>query len=186
MLEFVSANPTGPLTIGHGRNAVLGDCLARLLEATGHKVTREYYFNDAGRQMRVLGESLHARYEQALGRATPLPEEGYQGEYIRAIARELVAEVGSGCLEARAERLQQRAQAAIFADIEQTLTRLGVRFDVHFNERSLYADGRVERTLADLRARGLVYEQDGAVWLRSSSFGLARDRVLVKSSGEPT
>jgi len=186
MVEFVSANPTGPLTIGHGRNAVLGDCLARLLEATGHKVTREYYFNDAGRQMRVLGESLRARYEQALGRSTPLPEEGYQGDYMVEIARALVEEVGDKWLGADAERFRERAQAAIFADIERTLSRLGVRFDVHFNEHSLYAEGKVEAALADLRARGLVYEQDGAVWLRSTGFGLSRDRVLVKSSGEPT
>jgi arginyl-tRNA synthetase len=186
MVEFVSANPTGPLTIGHGRNAVLGDCLARLLEATGHKVTREYYFNDAGRQMRVLGESLRARYEQALGRSTPLPEDGYQGEYMVEIAGALAAEVGSAWLGADAERFRERAQAAIFADIERTLARLGVRFDVHFNEHSLYADGKVEAALADLRERGLVYEQDGAVWLRSTGLGLSRDRVLVKSSGEPT
>jgi arginyl-tRNA synthetase len=186
MVEFVSANPTGPLTIGHGRNAVLGDCLARLLEATGHRVTREYYFNDAGRQMRVLGESLRARYEQALARPTPLPEEGYQGEYIVEIARALADEVGEAWLGADPERFSQRAQAAIFADIEATLGRLGVRFDVHFNEHSLYADGKVEAALGDLRARGLVYEQDGAVWLRSTALGLARDRVLLKSSGEPT
>jgi arginyl-tRNA synthetase len=186
MVEFVSANPTGPLTIGHGRNAVLGDCLARLLEANGFAVTREYYFNDAGRQMRVLGESLRARYEQQLGRQTPLPDEGYQGEYITAIARELVAEVGDRWLDGDAERFRERAQAAIFADIERTLERLGVRFDVHFNEHSLYADGRVEGALADLKARGLVYEQDGAVWLRSTALGLSRDRVLIKSSGEPT
>src|SRR5262245_57433396 len=186
MLEFVSANPTGPLTIGHGRNAVLGDCLARLLEATGHKVTREYYFNDAGRQMRVLGESLRARYEQALGRDAPLPEEGYQGAYIVEIAQALAAEVGQAWLGGDSEKFRERAQAAIFADIEHTLARLGVRFDVHFNERSLYAEGKVEAALADLRARGLVYEQDGAVWLRSTQLGLSRDRVLVKSSGEPT
>jgi len=186
MVEFVSANPTGPLTIGHGRNAVLGDCLARLLEATGFAVTREYYFNDAGRQMRVLGESLRCRYEQQLGRSAPLPEEGYQGDYIVAIASDLVAEVGDRWLGADGERFRERAQAEIFADIERTLERLGVRFDVHFNERSLYTDGKVDEALADLKARGLVYEQDGAVWLRSTELGLSRDRVLIKSSGEPT
>ncbi len=186
MVEFVSANPTGPLTIGHGRNAVLGDTLARLLLATGHRVTREYYFNDAGRQMRVLAVSLRARYEQELGREAELPEEGYQGEYLVEVARELVAEVGDAWLEADEERFKERAQAAIFVRIEATLARLGIDFDVHFNEHTLYADGRVEAALGDLRERGLVYEEDGAVWLRSTDFGLNRDRVLVKSSGEPT
>jgi arginyl-tRNA synthetase len=186
MIEFVSANPTGPLTIGHGRNAVLGDTLARLLEATGAKVTREYYFNDAGRQMRVLAQSLRARYIQLLGGEAALPEDGYQGDYIVEIARELVDEVGGSWREAEEDRFQERAQAAIFADIEGTLERLGIRFDVHFNEHTLYADGKVEGVLEDLRALGLVYEQDGAVWLRSTDFGLNRDRVLVKSSGEPT
>ena len=124
MVEFVSANPTGPLTIGHGRNAVLGDCIARLLEATGYKVTREYYFNDAGRQMRVLAQSLRARYLQLLGDAAELPEEGYQGEYLVEIARALVEQVGDGVARrAGGRRSAARAVEAIFADIEGTLAQ---------------------------------------------------------------
>ncbi|HTO09093.1 MAG TPA: arginine--tRNA ligase [Myxococcota bacterium] len=186
MVEFVSANPTGPLTIGHGRNAVLGDCIASLLEAIGHKVVREYYFNDAGRQMRVLAESLRARYLQELGDAAELPEEGYQGEYLVEIARALAGEVGEAWRGADEARFKARATEAIFADIERTLAALGVRFDSYFNEHTLFERKLVDRTLADLRARGLVFDQDGAVWLRSTQFGLERDRVLVKSTGEAT
>ena len=185
-VEFVSANPTGPLTIGHGRNAVLGDAIVRLLEATGYEVTREYYFNDAGRQMRVLGESLRARYEQQLGREAELPQDGYQGEYLIEIARALARDQGDSWLDAAWTRFKEVAEDAIFDQIRQTLERLGIQLDVYFNEHTLYADGHVEKTLSDLRATGLVYEADGAVWLRSKDLGLERDRVLVKSSGEPT
>ncbi|MCH6562821.1 MAG: arginine--tRNA ligase [Myxococcales bacterium] len=185
-VEFVSANPTGPLTIGHGRNAVLGDAIVRLLEATGHEVTREYYFNDGGRQMRVLGESLRARYQQQLGREAELPEDGYQGEYLCEIARTLAREQGDAWLDADWTRFKQAAEGAIFKDIRRTLERLEIHFDVYFNEHTLYADGHVETTLSDLRATGLVYEADGAVWLRTKELGLERDRVLLKSSGEPT
>ena len=186
MVEFVSANPTGPLTIGHGRNAVLGDCLAALLEATGHAVVREYYFNDAGRQMRVLAESLRARYAQCLGRDEPLPEDGYRGEYLVEVARALVREHGDAWLDAGERAFKERAQAAVFAGIEATLARLGIRFDAYSNENEMFASGRVERTLDELRATGLVYEEDGAVWLESSRLGLKRDRVLIKSGGEAT
>ncbi len=186
MVEFVSANPTGPLTIGHGRNAILGDVIARLLEVTGHEPVREYYFNNAGRQMRVLGESLQARYEQALGRDAALPEDGYQGEYLVEIARAIAEEHGENWLEGDEDRFKKAAETAIFADIRATLDRLGIVFDVYYNENTLYEEGRVEAALEDLRAAGLVYEDDGAVWLRSKNFGLERDRVLVKSSGEAT
>jgi arginyl-tRNA synthetase len=185
-VEFVSANPTGPLTIGHGRNAVLGDAVARLLEAVGDRVTREYYFNDGGLQMRVLADSFRARYEQQLGRDAEIPEGGYQGEYLAEIAEALAKEHGEGWLDADQDAFRERAQAAIFADIEATLERLGIRFDEHFNERSLYDDGSLERVMQGLRGVGLVYEADGATWLRSTDFGLARDRVLIRSSGEPT
>jgi arginyl-tRNA synthetase len=186
LLEFVSANPTGPLTIGHGRNAVLGDCVARLLEATGHKVTREYYFNNGGRQMKLLGESLRARYREVVGVPTPLPEEGYQGEYLVAIARELVHDRGDSLVDADVSVFRDEAESAIFATIRSTLERLGVHFDVFYNENSLYEEGLVDRALEDLRAEGRVYEAEGAVWLRATDLGLERDRVLVRSSGEPT
>ena len=185
-VEFVSANPTGPLTIGHGRNAVLGDTVACLLEARGHRVTREYYFNDGGRQMGMLAASLQARYAQERGRDAPLPEDGYQGEYLVEVARALSEEVGDDWLEAPAERFRERAQQAIFELIRATLDKLEIRFDSFYNEATLYSEGKVEKTLADLRDLGLVYESEGAVWLRATSFGLDRDRVLVRGSGEPT
>jgi arginyl-tRNA synthetase len=187
MVEFVSANPTGPLTLGHGRQGVLGDCVARLFEAIGYDTTREYYFNNAGRQMRVLGESVRARYREALGLPSAFPEDGYQGDYIREIAQSLRERHGEGLVgEGHDAVFRETAEQAIFADIRRTLERLGIRFDVYSNEAALYAEGRVEETLAALRERGLVYEKDGATWLRYSTIGRAQDRVLVKSSGEPT
>lgn len=186
LVEFVSANPTGPLTIGHGRNAVLGDAIARLLEATGHQVTREYYFNNAGRQMMLLGESVRARYLEQLGQSLPFPEDGYVGEYIIAIAKQLVEEDGSTLVDEPATgRFKQAAERAIFADIEHTLTRIGIRFDAYFNEDSLYTGGQIAEIVAELRARNLAFDADGAVWLRGDPLGLDKDRVLIKSSGEP-
>lgn len=209
-VEFVSANPTGPLTLGHGRQAVLGDCIARLFEATGHDVTREYYFNDGGRQMRVLGESVKARYLEQLGRAAPpsqallespeaewpasleglpiaFPRGGYQGGYIAEIAAALrdvhgdalVDEPGAGVFREAAER-------RIFDEIRATLDSLGVRFDVYFNETSLYESGKIEATVRALREKGLAYDEDGAVWIAATRLGLDRDRVIVKRTGEPT
>ncbi|MEE9281861.1 MAG: arginine--tRNA ligase [Myxococcota bacterium] len=185
-VEFVSANPTGPLTIGHGRNAVLGDAIARLLETTGHQVKREYYFNDGGRQMRVLAQSLRARYEQELGLDAGLPPEGYQGQYLVELAKQLILEHGRDWLEADEARFKERAQAAMFEGIDQALQELGIHFDAYYNEQTLYEEGRVEAALEDLRAAGLVYEHEGAVWLRSTALGLERDRVLVKSTEEAT
>ncbi len=186
LVEFVSANPTGPLTIGHGRNAVLGDCVARLLEATGHRVTREFYFNDAGRQMRLLGESLRARTVALLGRDAEVPADGYHGEYLVDIARSLLARHGDALADAPVERFTEEGKAAVFASIERTLERLGIRFDRYTNEADLYRDGRVESALAALRDAGLVYEAEGATWLRSTELGLDRDRVLLKQSGDAT
>ncbi|MDY0351231.1 MAG: arginine--tRNA ligase [Desulfobulbaceae bacterium] len=186
MVEFVSANPTGPLSIGHGRNAILGDAIARLLEAVGYDVTREYYFNDAGRQMRVLGESTRARYLELLGLESNFPEDGYQGEYIYDIARSLIAEAGDGFRDADVVFFKDRAQAAIFDNINTTLRNIDVRFDTYFNEHTLYEKGLVDQVVADLREKDLVYEKDGATWFRSTLFGQDQDRVIIKSSGEPT
>jgi arginyl-tRNA synthetase len=187
MVEFVSANPTGPLSVGHGRQAILGDAIARLLEATGHRVYREYYYNNAGRQMRVLGESVRARYLELLGEPGSFPEDGYQGEYIYDIARKLVAEAGGDLKEvAEVAPFQQKAEAVIFKDISATLARMGIVFDNYFNERSLYEDGAIDDVVAELRAKGLVYEEEGATWFRTSRFGQEKDRVIIKSSGEPT
>jgi arginyl-tRNA synthetase len=187
LVEFVSANPTGPLSIGHGRQAVLGDAIARLLEATGHAVTREYYYNDAGRQMRVLGESTRARYLELLGLAADFPEDGYQGEYIYDIARKLIAEYGDSLKEtADITVFKEKAEQEIFANIADTLQRLDIRFDNYYNEHSLYEKGLVDDVVARLREKDLAYDQDGAVWFKTSAFGQEQDRVIIKSSGEPT
>jgi arginyl-tRNA synthetase len=210
-VEFVSANPTGPLTLGHGRQAVLGDSLARLLEASGFEVTREYYFNNGGRQMRVLGESVLARYLEQIGRAAPpppgafdrpeadwpaqvdglpvvFPRDGYQGAYIGELAAELVGQHGPGLAsrEDAADVCRRHAEARIFEEIRRTLIALEIDFDVYTNEMEMYERGLIQATLDDLREPGLVYDADGAVWLRATALGLERDRVLVKSTGEPT
>ncbi len=181
-VEFLSANPTGPLTVGHGRNAVLGDTIARLYEAAGFDVTREYYFNDGGRQMKLLGESVRARYLQEHGIDAPLPEDGYQGEYIRDIARALKAERGDALVSVTdLEIFRAAAVKAIFADIKQTCTRLGIRFDVYTNELDLINAGLVEAVLKALRDGHLTFEKDGAIWLRGEPLGLPKDAVLVRS-----
>ncbi|MBU0673973.1 MAG: arginine--tRNA ligase [Proteobacteria bacterium] len=187
LVEFVSANPTGPLSIGHGRQAVLGDAIARLLSATGHDVTREYYYNDAGRQMRVLGESTRARYLEALQLPATFPEDGYQGEYIREIAAELVQEKGDSLKDLEDYLpFKEKAETVIFKDIRGTLERLGIQFDNFYNEHSLYDEGLIDDVVSSLREKGLVYEQDGAVWFRATQFGHDKDRVIIKSTGEPT
>jgi len=209
-VEFVSANPTGPLTLGHGRQAVLGDAIARLLIALGGEVTREYYFNNGGRQMRVLGESVRARYLEQLNRAAPppaaaladpeaswpeaidglpvvFPRDGYQGDYIAEIAAAIRSEHGDELAADPDESLfRETAEKRIFADIRKTLAKQGIEFDVFSNEMALYDEGKIEEALTDLRAAGLVFDADGAVWLRATQLGLDRDRVLVKQTGEPT
>ncbi len=187
LVEFVSANPTGPLTVGHGRNAVLGDTLARLLEWTGAKVEREYYFNDAGRQMRVLGQSVQARYRQELGEKAALPDGGYEGEYIRAIARSLVKEHGDIWKEnEEIAPFKEAAEAAIFEDIQRSLQRMNIEMDSFFNEHSLYDDGSINNVVETFRTKGMAYDKEGAVWFKTTEFGKEKDTVLIKSSGEPT
>ncbi len=187
MVEFVSANPTGPLSIGHGRQAILGDAIARLLEATGHSVYREYYFNDAGRQMRVLGESIRARYLELQGKDFEFPEDGYQGDYITEIAQELINERGDSLVaETDALPFTEKAVEVIFADISSTLKRMGIVFDNYYNEHSLYDEGHIDSVVAELREKGLVYEKDDAVWFKTTEFGHDQDRVIIKKTGEPT
>jgi arginyl-tRNA synthetase len=187
MVEFVSANPTGPLSVGHGRQAILGDSIARLLEATGHDVFREYYFNDAGRQMRVLGESTRARYLELLGEKSQFPEDGYQGQYIVDIAQSLIDEHGDS-LKAHEDvtPFKKQAEKHIFKDISSTLERLGIVFDNYYNEHSLYENGHIDDVVAILRDKGYVYEKDNAVWFKTTAFGHEQDRVIIKSTGEPT
>lgn len=187
MVEFVSANPTGPLSVGHGRQAILGDAISRLLEATGHEVYREYYYNDAGRQMRVLGESARARYLELLGSEKEFPEDGYQGEYIYDIARELVQEHGNDLAASdNIEIFKEKAEQSIFKDISATLGRMGIIFDNYYNEQSLYRDGHIDSVVSELRDKGLVYEKDKATWFKTTEFGHESDRVIIKSTGEPT
>jgi len=189
-VEFVSSNPTGPLHVGHARNAVLGDAIAALFESQGAAVTREYYFNDAGRQMDVLGASVYARYRQRWEPDFPFPEEGYQGEYIAELAEEIHASDGDAWIDAPPDRwldvFRSYAGGRISEGIREDLARLGVRFDVWFNESTLYRDGRLEATIEALRERGAVYEDGGAIWFRAGDYGDEKDRVLVKSGGQPT
>ncbi|MGD8415331.1 MAG: arginine--tRNA ligase [Candidatus Latescibacterota bacterium] len=201
-VEFVSANPTGPLTVGHGRNAVLGDTLANLLEAVGYEVTREYYFNDAGRQMRVLGESVRARaqFKQDPTRPTKIlelddgatltvpegfPDDGYLGEYVEEIAAELVEEIDPEATQ-DLEFYSNYAEERLWSQIDSTLSRIGVKPQTRFNERTVYENESVWKIVDRLRAKDLAYDKDGAVWFRTSKFGKEKDTVLVKSSGEPT
>ena len=185
-IEFVSANPTGPLTVGHGRNAVLGDTVARLLEWTGAKVDREYYFNNAGRQMRVLGQSVQARYLEELGKQTAFPEGGYEGAYIKDIAKDLVQEQGDSLVDAAWSPFKEKAETTIFKDIDGTLKRMNIHMDNHFNEHSLYESGDIESVVDRLRSKELIYEADGATWFKTTEFGKEKDTVLIKSTGEPT
>lgn len=185
-IEFVSANPTGPLTVGHGRNAVLGDTIARLMEWTGASVDREYYFNDAGRQMRVLGQSVQTRYQQLLGQTVELPEGGYEGAYIIDIAKGLVEGYGDEWIRKDWESFKKVAQEAIFIDISQTLERMNIHMDNFFNEFNLYENGEIDEVLTALKEKELVYEADGATWFKTTDFGKEKDTVLVKSTGEPT
>jgi arginyl-tRNA synthetase len=186
-VEFVSANPTGPLTVGHGRNAVLGDTIARMYEWTGANVEREYYFNDAGRQMRVLGESVQIRYLQILGNDIELPEGHYEGEYIRDIAHVLHNKVGDSLKTSDdVATFTAAARDAMFDDIKATLDRMKIYMDTFFNEHSLYTNGSIDRVVQRLRDKGLAYDAEGATWFKTTEFGKEKDTVLIKSTGEPT
>jgi arginyl-tRNA synthetase len=186
-VEFVSANPTGPLTVGHGRNAVIGDTVANLLEWIGYEVDREYYFNDAGRQMRVLGDSVRNRYLNLLGGNLEFPEDYYQGEYIIDIAKKLKVEFGDKLVDEPAEgKFKEAAEAEIFNEIKKSLVRLGIHHKIFFNEKSLYEEGKIEQLLKDFGKSKLTYEKDGATWLKLSEMTGGEDKVIVKSTSEPT
>ncbi len=186
-VEFVSANPTGPLTVGHGRNAVFGDTIANLLEWVGYSVDREYYFNNAGRQMRVLGDSVRLRFLELLGQKIDFPEDYYQGEYIKDIAKSLLDEHGDKLIEEPAEGIFKRtAEAEIFKDIKHSLERLKIIHKIFFNENSLYEEGKIQKTIDAFKSKNLAYEKDGATWLKLIELGNEQDKVIVKSTGEPT
>jgi len=189
-VEFVSANPTGPLHVGHGRGAALGDGIAALLGWTGWSVTREFYVNDAGTQIDKLAQSLWARVQQLAGRAAEVPEGGYQGDYLKELAEGILAKEGRPFADLpeqeglrRCRTIGVRSQRA---EQDEDLLELRVRFDVVFNESDLYQDGLVEQTLAELTKRGHTFEEDGALWLRTTAFGDDKDRVLRKRDGTYT
>lgn len=192
VVEYVSANPTGPLTIGRGRGGVLGDCIANLLDSQGYRVTREYYFNDAGRQMKILGESVRFRYLELCGRQVDFPDTHYQGDYIRDIAERVRQDHGDSLLEDEGlEPFRDTAETVIFASIRSTLERLGIRHDSFFNEHTLYLPGPDGRSANDkvidaLEAEGFIDRYDGATWFLTTRLGQEKDKVLVKSTGEPS
>lgn len=186
LLEFVSANPTGPLHVGSGRNAAVGDSLVRILEAVRHTVEREYYVNDAGTQAMLFGASIEARYLARFGVDAAVPEGGYEGEYIEDLAEAIAADRGDSLVglteEERREQLAREGMDRALAGIRATLERMGVRIERWVHQSSLDVDGAVDR----LRQAGHAYEEDGAVWFRASAFGDEKDRVLIRSNGEPT
>ncbi len=189
-VEYVSANPTGLLHLGHGRNAVIGDTVANLYEWTGNEVTREYYFNNAGNQMNNLGKSIFARYMQSTKDPDyPFPDDGYHGLYITDIAKVLASELGDSLAsgtEKDYEICRKRGEEWCFEQILNTLKRLKIKQDIFFNEDSLYTDGKIEEVIQEFKAKDLAYEKDGALWLKFTELGLENDRVIVKSTGEPT
>lgn len=189
-VEFVSANPTGPLHVGHGRGAALGDGIAALLEWTGHTVTREFYINDAGVQIGKLAESLWARIQQAVGRNREVPEGGYHGDYLKETAAQVLEEQGRPFADLPEAQGLARSREIVLAsqrnEQDRLLADFGVRFDTMFSEQSIYDRGLIERTLTLFAERGLTYEKDGALWLRTTDFGDDQDRVLRKQDGTYT
>jgi arginyl-tRNA synthetase len=189
-VEFVSANPTGPLTIGHARNAAIGDALARLLSFAGHEVEREYYFNDAGGQMDRFGASVEARYLQLLGRDAEVPDDGYLGGHITDLARDILEAEGSGLAdlppEDRFVRLREEGARRVMEQIRATLERFGVDFDTYFLEAALVDKGEIAKAIERLREAGSVYDAEGATWFRSTAFGDDKDRVAIRSDGTHT
>ena len=190
MVEFVSANPTGPLHLGHGRQGAIGDAIAGLLDWTGWSVSREYYYNDAGAQIERLAESVWSRYQQHFGQDAEIPEGGYQGKYVAEIAASLASEHGDRFVgkqnEEALEVMREAAVRVLREEQDRDLSEFRIHFDVYFLESSLYEDGRVESTADALRETGKVYDLDGAVWLRTTEYGDQKDRVMIKGDGSPT
>ena len=187
IVEFVSANPTGPLTVGHGRGAIIGDVVCRIMEWNGFRVDREYYFNNAGRQMRVLGESLKARYLELCGQEYTFPEDGYQGEYIYTIAKQFKKKYNKDFItEEDINIFKHYAEKKIFLDIKSTLKNLNIKFDNYFNEYELYENKNIDKIINDLKDKGLIYTKDKATWFSGTKVNRPSDRVLIKNTGEPT
>jgi arginyl-tRNA synthetase len=190
MVEFVSANPTGPLHLGHGRQAALGDAISSLLECTGWDVHREFYYNDAGQQIERLAESVWVRYQELLGEEASIPDGGYNGEYVVELARSFLEAEGEGFRGQRSpeilDRMRRFAVRLLREEQDRDLSEFGVFFDEHYLESSLHSDGRVQETIQALEETGLVFERDGALWLRTTDYGDQEDRVMVKGDGTPT
>jgi len=192
LVEFVSANPTGPLHVGHGRGAAVGDALANLLAATGYDVSREFYINDAGRQIKLLARSVYSRYRQMHGKDEPFPEDGYHGSYINELSASATASSSIGLkfvdvpFEESESHFADFSKEEMLRDIRTDLEEFGVRFDTWFSERSLLANESVQQSINELKESGFAYEKDGALWLRSTAFGDDKDRVIIKQDGEYT
>jgi len=189
-VEFVSANPTGPLTVGHGRQAVIGDVLSKVLDRLGYDVIREYYFNDAGKQMKLLARSLWVRYNEFFGVEYEIPEGGYHGEYISDLAKIAECEKGDIYKDKWNEEIEKYfldvAKDSMFVHIKNTLKKMNIEFDVFFSEGSLFTDGTVDKVMKIYREKGLIYENEGATWLKVSQFIDSPDKVLIRTDGMPT
>ncbi len=189
-VEYVSSNPTGPLHVGHGRGAAVGDAVANILSFCGYDVQKEYYINDSGRQIRTLGQSVFLRYQELWGQKVKFPDECYQGDYIRDLAADIKTRKGAGLLsEPEQDAIMECARFAagnILDGIRDDLKLFGVEFDCWFSEQSLYDSGRVVEILDNFRKQQIIYEKDGALWFKTSDFGDEKDRVVVKANGETT
>jgi arginyl-tRNA synthetase len=189
-IEFISANPTGPLHLGHGRGGALGEALSNLLRAAGYQVDREYYINDAGKQVKLLGISVFARYQELLGADYPFPEEGYKGVYVGDIAKEMIQKFGRKYMQTSFSEVSdifiEYSYRNVLSGIRSELEDFGISFDTWQSERELFRDGDVEKAIDDLRRRGFIYEKDGATWFKATDFGDDKDRVIIKNDGEYT
>jgi arginyl-tRNA synthetase len=189
-VEFVSANPTGPLHVGHGRCAAVGDTIAAILKAAGFETEKEYYINDSGRQIATLGKSVFLRYQELLGKTIAFPEDAYQGEYIKAIAKKLFSREKERLMdlseEEATERCAEFAANDILAEIKDDLDAFNVTFDRWFSEQSLFDSGVVDAAIKDLKEQGILYEKDGALWFRTQQYGDEKDRVVVRANGLTT
>ena len=186
LIEFVSANPTGPLSVAHGRQAAVGDVLSNVLEYRGYKVSREYYLNDEGNQINILGKSIYLRLEELEGKKIEFPEDHYQGEYIIDLAKELKPSAAEGVKSLKFEDCREYGVRRILEIIKKELDDFGVRFDCWYSQASLESSGKIKAALTFLREKGFLYDQDGAVWFASTKFGDDKDRVVVKSDGSYT
>lgn len=189
-IEFVSANPTGPLHLGHGRGAFWGDTLANVFSKAGHKVTREYFINDYGKQILLLGQSIDARYQEILGHKAEIREDFYKGEYIKDIARDITEKDGDKYLklaeENRVKAFTEIGLKILLDEAKKLLKRVGVKYDVWFSEKTLYNKGLVKKAIEQLRKKGFTYEKEGALWFPTTKFNDDKDRVLIRANGEPT